>query len=345
MGRILGPVGVGFSVYYAASNLFVSSDGEYVNVQEWRTGPKQPPRLGFATGSYSAGEDSVLGNLGQNGAITYSDTGNTFRSEWSTAQNLTEQGKAKYGPNWQHRWSKINQPVAQLGVDAEGKPINLYGHVFQYVGTSPSRPYQIPYTPTLSPEGQTELAKLPDTATIAPETLVDALTETAKLARAHATQNSLPQVVPDPAVYPPTVGDFLEPWTGADLKSIGAADRPVSFGEPDTGTNPNPNPNPSPSGNVAISNWGDFQDPGFSLPALEVPSIPSVPELIETLANPLRALIPVPPAGSVSCPAIPWFMGQEVTQHCGAIDQLQPWLGNLAKLFANIAAFFIVIRR
>lgn len=344
VGRVLGPVGLALSIAYAAQNIVISSDGDYTNVQGWSTGPTQPGS--YATsGVYDPAGNTIMAHLGENGARLYANTNRLFRSEWSSAQNLSGTGKEKYGPNWVWRYSKIDQPVKTLGVDPDGNPIRFFGHIFEYTGAKPSRPYQVPYTPNATTQGAEELAKVPASGTVSADSLSDMLAEMARQARAYAAANGLPQVVPDPAAYPPAPADFADPMTGADLLTPGATDRDVNLGTPEVPETPtNPDPGTGTSGNVAVSNWGEFSDPGFQLPALEVPSIPTVPELIDQLANPLQAIIPTPPAGGVACPSMPWFMGQEVTQHCGAMAQMQPWLGNLSRLFGNVAAFFIVIR-
>lgn len=343
-GRVLGPVGLALSLVVAAQNIVVSSDGDYTNVQGWSTGPTDPRKYA-TTGPFNPATVDILAQLGENGARLYADTNRLYRSEWSTAQTLTGTGKEKYGPNWVHRYSKIDFVVKTQGVDQNGDPIKYFGHIFEYIGAKPSRPYQVPYAANQTEAGQAELAKIPAAGQVSPESLSDLLAELARQARAYAAANGLPQVVPDPAAYPPAPADFADPMTGADLLTPGATDRDVNLGTPEVPeTNPNPDPGTGTPGTVAVSNWGEFSDPGFQLPPLEVPSIPTVPELIDQLANPLQAIIPTPPAGGVACPAMPWFMGQEVTQHCGALAQMQPWLGNLSRLFGNVAAFFIVIR-
>lgn len=343
-GRVLGPVGLALAVTTAAQNIVISSDGDYTNVQGWSSGPTQPSSYANS-GAYDPGSNTVMAHLGENGARLYANTNRLFRAEWSTAQQLNGTGKEKYGPMWVWRYSKIDQPVKTQGTDQDGNPVRYYGHLFEYTGQKPSRPYQVPYSANQTEAGQNELAKIPAAGRVSPESLSDMLAEMARQARAYAAANGLPQVVPDPAAYPPAPADFADPMTGSDLLTGGAPNRDVNLGTPEVPeTTENPDPGTTTPGTVAVSNWGEFTDPGFTLPSLEVPSIPTVPELIDQLANPLQAIIPTPPPGGAPCPSIPWFMGQEVTQHCGAIGQLQPWLGNLSRLFGNVAAFFIVMR-
>lgn len=158
---------------------------------------------------------------------------------------------------------------------------------------------------------------------------------------------AFPNHVPNPRQNPLTQADLGDDvWRLGDwLDSLLGLDRGINFGgQPGLLPNPLPEPvSPSPDPSTGLD-WGTFSPPGFQLPALEVPEVPTVPDLINQLANPLQSIIPNQPSGSAPCPPFPWFMGQTVTQHCGAMEPLQPLVGNIARISANIAAFFIVLR-
>lgn len=135
------------------------------------------------------------------------------------------------------------------------------------------------------------------------------------------------------------------PFVASDFPNITIAD--VLTETPDLveidQDQPDIEPNPG-TGTPTVIDWGIFTPPGFELPALEVPEVPTAQEIIDTLTNPLSALIPVPSGQPVACPPFPWLMGQQVTAHCPAVELAQPWMGNASKIAAQIAAFFIALR-
>lgn len=103
-------------------------------------------------------------------------------------------------------------------------------------------------------------------------------------------------------------------------------------------------PSPNPGTGSGTIEWGIFERPQFELPELQIPEIPTAQELIDMLTNPLGMLIPQQSNSGVACPPFPWLMGQSVTAHCDAVSLAQPFIGNVSRLAAQIAAFFIALR-
>lgn len=158
--------------------------------------------------------------------------------------------------------------------------------------------------------------------------------------------NSLAQNSGDPALMqgvmqrPFYASDFA-PMTFGDWLQQVPTTVPVMIGNPDPAANPG---NGSTPGTGTPLEWGTFTPPAFELPPLEVPEIPSVQELFDTITNPLSAVLPQQPVDPVACPPVPWFMEQQVTAHCGAVELAQPLMRDLSRLGAQVAAFFIALK-
>lgn len=176
---------------------------------------------------------------------------------------------------------------------------------------------------------QMQLASLPQNTLISGNSLAN-------------TMNEMFMNSGDPALFEAI---SKTPFVGDDFPDVSLAD--VMEELPDLvevdQDQPAIDPGTTPGGGTSID-WGIFTPPGFELPALEVPEVPTAQEIIDTLTNPLSALIPVPSNQPVACPSFPWLMGQQVTAHCPAVELAQPWMGNASKIAAQIAAFFIALR-
>lgn len=156
-----------------------------------------------------------------------------------------------------------------------------------------------------------------------------------------ASSSGDPQLMQGIMQRPFYASDFA-PTTFGDWMQEIPTTVPIIIGNPDPASNPGNGSVPG-TGSGPIE-WGTFTPPAFELAPLEVPEIPSVQELFDQITNPLSAILPQQSSEAVACPAVPWFMGQEVTAHCSAVEMAQPLMRDLSRLGAQVAAFFIALK-
>ncbi len=161
-----------------------------------------------------------------------------------------------------------------------------------------------------------------------------------------AANQASPSTVPSPSVAPFTAADIANStFKGSDLATPIPQTMQITNGTGAVSSTPTPtNTTSNATGDENIDNWGNFTAPGLNLPALNPPAVDQPQTILNTITNPLSAIMPQQSISPVACPALPWFNNTQITTHCTAWPSFEPYVLAFSHIAAQISAFFIILK-